>query len=267
MCDYDLLFQILEEKKSLFSPKTDVQSAFNRVMVLADSAHAIGATYKGKKAGEVADFTAFSFHAVKNLTTAEGGALTWKDHPGLDNDALYHQLQLLSLHGQSKDALAKTKIGSWEYDIVGPYYKSNMTDIMAALGLAQLKRYPEILKRRRQIIEMYNKGLKDLPVTSLVHYTDIYESSGHLYLMRIEGYSEQQRNEFIKKMAEAGIVTNVHYKPLPMHTAYKELGFSIEDYPNAYRQFENEVTLPLHTCLSDEDVNYLLQSIRTLLTR
>jgi dTDP-4-amino-4,6-dideoxygalactose transaminase len=267
MCDYDLLFQILEEKKVLYSPKTDVQSAFNRVMVLADSAHAIGATYKGKKAGEVADFTAFSFHAVKNLTTAEGGALTWKDRTGLDNDALYHQLQLLSLHGQSKDALAKTKIGSWEYDIVGPYYKSNMTDIMAALGLAQLKRYPEILKRRRQIIEMYNKGLKDLPVTSLVHYTDIYESSGHLYLMRIEGYSEQQRNEFIKKMAEAGIVTNVHYKPLPMHTAYKKLGFKIEDFPNAYKQFENEVTLPLHTCLKDEDVNYLLQSIRTLLTR
>ncbi len=223
---------------------------------------------KEKKAGEVADFTAFSFHAVKNLTTAEGGALTWKDRPGLDNDELYHQLQLLSLHGQSKDALAKTKIGAWEYDIVGPFfYKCNMTDIMAALGLVQLKRYPVILRRRKQIIEMYNEGLKDLPVTSLIHYTDISESSGHLYLMRIEGYSEQQRNEFIQKMAEAGISTNVHYKPLPMHTGYKKLGFNIEDYPNTYKQFENEVTLPLHTCLEDEDISYLLQSIRTLLSR
>ncbi|MDC7230358.1 MAG: DegT/DnrJ/EryC1/StrS family aminotransferase [Sphaerochaetaceae bacterium] len=267
MCDYDLLFQVLEEKKALYSPKTDVQAVFDRVMVLADSAHAIGATYKGKKAGEVADFTAFSFHAVKNLTTAEGGALTWKDRPGLDNDALYHHLQLLSLHGQSKDALAKTKIGAWEYDIVGPFYKCNMTDIMAALGLVQLKRYPEILKRRKQIIEMYNEGLRDLPVSSLVHYTDISESSGHLYLMRIEGYSEQQRNEFIQKMAEAGISTNVHYKPLPMHTGYKKLGFDIDDYPNTYNQFENEVTLPLHTCLEDEDISYLLQSIRTLLSR
>jgi dTDP-4-amino-4,6-dideoxygalactose transaminase len=267
MCDYDCLFQVLEEKKALYSPKTDVQAAFDRVMVLADSAHAIGATYKGKKAGEVADFTAFSFHAVKNLTTAEGGALTWKDQPGLDNAALYHELQLLSLHGQSKDALAKTKIGAWEYDIVGPFYKCNMTDIMAALGLVQLKRYPEILKRRKQIIEMYNEGLKDLPVSSLIHYTDISESSGHLYLMRIEGYSEQQRNEFIQKMAEARISTNVHYKPLPMHTGYKKLGFNIDDYPNTYKQFENEVTLPLHTCLEDEDISYLLQSIRTLLSR
>ncbi len=267
MCDYDLLFQVLEEKKSLYTPESDVQAVFDRVMVLADSAHAIGASYKGKKAGEVADFTAFSFHAVKNLTTAEGGALTWKDRPGLDNDELYHQLQLLSLHGQSKDALAKTKIGAWEYDIVGPFYKCNMTDIMAALGLVQLKRYPVILRRRKQIIEMYNEGLKDLPVTSLIHYTDISESSGHLYLMRIEGYSEQQRNEFIQKMAEAGISTNVHYKPLPMHTGYKKLGFNIEDYPNTYKQFENEVTLPLHTCLEDEDISYLLQSIRTLLSR
>jgi dTDP-4-amino-4,6-dideoxygalactose transaminase len=267
MCDYDLLFQVLEEKKALYSPKTDVQAVFDRVMVLADSAHAIGATYKGKKAGEVADFTAFSFHAVKNLTTAEGGALTWKDQPGLDNAALYHELQLLSLHGQSKDALAKTKIGAWEYDVVGPYYKCNMTDIMAALGLVQLKRYPEILKRRKQIIEMYNEGLRDLPVSSLVHYTDISESSGHLYLMRIEGYSEQQRNKFIQKMAEAGIATNVHYKPLPMHTGYKKLGFNIEHYPNTYKQFENEVTLPLHTCLEDEDISYLLQIIRTLLSR
>ena len=267
MCDYDRLYQVLEEKKALYTPNSPVQAAFDRVMVLADSAHAIGATYKGKKAGEVADFTAFSFHAVKNLTTAEGGALTWKDRPGLDNPALYHELQLLSLHGQSKDALAKTKFGAWEYDIVGPFYKCNMTDIMAALGLVQLKRYPEILKRRRQIIEMYNEGLKDLLVTSLVHYTDMYESSGHLYLMRIKGYSEQQRNDFIKKMAEANIATNVHYKPLPMHTAYKKLGFKMEDFPNTYKQFQNEVTLPLHTCLKDEEIGYLLQTIRSLLAR
>ena len=204
---------------------------------------------------------------MKNLTTAEGGALTWIDRTGLDNPALYHELQLLSLHGQSKDALAKTKFGAWEYDIVGPYYKCNMTDIMAALGLVQLKRYPEILKRRRQIIEMYDEGLKDLPVTSLVHYTDTYESSGHLYLMRIDGYSEQQRNAFIAKMAEANIATNVHYKPLPMHTAYKKLGFKMEDFPNTYKQFQNEVTLPLHTCLKDEEIRYLLQTIRSLLTR
>jgi dTDP-4-amino-4,6-dideoxygalactose transaminase len=267
MCDYDRLYQILEEKKFLYTPNSPVQAAFDRVIVLADSAHAIGATYKGRNAGEVADFTVFSFHAVKNLTTAEGGALTWKDRVGLDNAALYHELQLLSLHGQSKDALAKNTIGSWEYDIVGAYYKCNMTDIMASLGLAQLKRYPEILKRRRQIIEMYNEGLKGLPVTSLIHYTDTYASSGHLYLMRIDRYTEQQRNEFISQMAEAGIATNVHYKPLPMHTAYKKLGFKIEDFSNTYKQYENVVTLPLHTCLSDEDIDFLLQTVRTLLSR
>jgi len=267
MCNYDRLYEIVEAKKALYTSNSSVQAAFDRVIILADSAHAIGATYKGKNAGEVADFTAFSFHAVKNLTTAEGGALTWKDRLGLDNAALYHELQLLSLHGQSKDALAKTKLGAWEYDIVGPYYKCNMTDIMAALGLVQLKRYPKILKRRRQIIEMYNEGLKNLPVTSLIHYSDTYTSSGHLYLMRISGYKEHQRNEFIKKMAEAGIATNVHYKPLPMHTAYKNLGFSIGDFPNTYKQFENEVTLPLHTCLSDQEIYYILQNIRKILTR
>ncbi len=267
MCDYDKLYKVVEAKKALYTPNSSVQAAFDRVIILADSAHAIGATYKGKNAGEVADFTAFSFHAVKNLTTAEGGALTWKDRPGLDNTVLYHELQLLSLHGQSKDALAKTKLGAWEYDIVGPYYKCNMTDIMAALGLVQLKRYPEILKRRRQIIEMYNEGLKDLPVTSLIHYSDTYTSSGHLYLIRINGYTEQQRNGFIKKMAEAGIATNVHYKPLPMYTAYNKIGFSIGSFPNAYKQFENEVTLPLHTCLSDEDINYILHSIRKIIVK
>lgn len=264
-CDYDALYAVLEEKKHLYKPSNEIQSAFDRVIIVSDSAHAIGATYKGRRAGTIADFSTFSFHAVKNLTTAEGGALTWRDRPGLDNEALYYQIQLLSLHGQSKDALAKTKIGSWEYDIVGPFYKCNMTDIMAALGLVQLKRYPELLKRRREIIELYNKGLKDLPVTSLIHFTEESQSSGHLYLMRINGYTEQQRNEFIIKMAEQGIATNVHYKPLPMHTAYKQLGFKMEDYPNTYKQYENEVTLPLHTCLSDEDVVYITDSIKNLL--
>ena len=267
MCDYDALYQVLEEYKVLYTPNNEIQSLFDRVIVISDAAHSIGATYKGRMSGQWGDFTAFSFHAVKNLTTAEGGALTWRDREGLDNDKLYHQVQLLSLHGQSKDALSKTHLGAWEYDIVGPYYKCNMTDIMAALGLVQLKRYPEILKRRRQIIEIYNEDLKDLPVTSLVHFTDSYESSGHLYLMRVSGYTEQQRNDFIKNMAEAGIATNVHYKPLPMHTAYKKLGFKIEDFPNTYKQFENVVTLPLHTCLKDEDINYLLNTIRSLLTR
>lgn len=267
MCDYDTLYQVLEDYKSKYSPNNEIQALFNRVIVISDAAHSIGATYKGKMSGQLGDFAAFSFHAVKNLTTAEGGALTWIDREGLDNDKLYQEVQLLSLHGQNKDALSKTQLGAWEYDVVGPYYKCNMTDIMASLGLVQLKRYPEILKRRRQIIEMYNEGLKDLSVTSLIHYTDIYESSGHLYLMRIDEYTEQQRNEFIMKMAEAGIATNVHYKPLPMHTAYKKLGFKIEDFPNTYKQFENEVTLPLHTCLSDEDISYLLQTIRALLSR
>ncbi len=264
MCDYDILYQILDEKKSLFIPKNGTQALFDRVIVISDAAHSIGATYKGKKSGEVGDFTTFSFHAVKNLTTAEGGALTWKDREGLDNDALYHQIQLLSLHGQSKDALAKTEIGSWEYDIVGPYYKSNMTDIMASIGLIQLKRYPEILKRRREIIEMYDEGLKDLPVSQMAHFTVNSESSGHLYLMRIEGYTEKLRNEFIVKMAKEGISTNVHYKPLPMHTAYKKLGFLIENFPNSYEQYKNEVSLPMHTCLKNVDINYLLKTIHQI---
>jgi dTDP-4-amino-4,6-dideoxygalactose transaminase len=267
MCDYDTLYKVLEDKKSLYNPKTEIQALFDRVIVIADDAHSIGASFKGKKAGEIADFSVFSFHAVKNLTTAEGGALTWKNHDGLDNESLYNKMQLFSLHGQNKDALAKTKLGTWEYDITGTYYKCNMTDIMAALGIAQLKRYQKILKRRREIIERYDEGLKDLPVSTMGHYTFTYESSGHLYLMRIKNYTEQKRNEFIKKMVEAGISTNVHYKPLPMHTAYKKLGFSIEDFPNSYKQFENEVTLPLHTCLSDENINYILQSNRTLLAK
>ena len=262
MCDYDILYQVLEEKKSFYNPKNEMQSLFDRVIVIADAAHSIGAIYKGSTAGEVGDFTAFSFHAVKNLTTAEGGALTWRDRIGLDNEKLYHEVQLLSLHGQSKDALSKLKIGAWEYDIVGPYYKCNMTDIMAALGIVQLRRYPEILKRRREIIKLYDEGFKDLPVTTMKHYTEVNQSSGHLYLMRINGYSEKQRSEFIKKMAESGISTNVHYKPLPMHTAYKKLGFSIENFPNTYKQFENEVTLPLHTCLTNDDIHLIINMIK-----
>lgn len=265
MCDYDALHKVLEEKKDLYQPANEIQKIFGRIIVVADAAHSIGATYKGRISGSVADFTAFSFHAVKNLTTAEGGALTWRDREGLDNEKLYRELQLLSLHGQNKDALAKASLGSWEYDIVGPYYKCNMTDIMAALGLVQLKRYSEIEKRRKQIVEMYDEGLKDLPVTRLIHFTENSSSSGHLYLLRINGYNEEQRNEFIKNMAKAGIATNVHYKPLPMHTAYKNLGFKMDDYPNAYMQYENQVTLPLHTLLSDSDVTYIVKTIKTLL--
>lgn len=265
MCDYDSLYTVLEERKSVYHPSTDLQRAFDRVVVLADAAHALGSSYKGKRAGEVADFTAFSFHAVKNLTTAEGGALTWKNRSDLDNDVLYHEIQLLSLHGQSKDALAKTVVGSWEYDIVYPAYKCNMTDIMAAIGIAQLKRYPQLLQRRRELIGMYDEAFKDLPVTMLKHYTDSGQSSGHLYLLRLDGYSEQQRNEFIKKMALLGVSTNVHYKPLPMHSAYKKLNFDIANFPNAYKQYENVVTLPLHTSLTDEDVSIVTSSVRQIL--
>lgn len=258
VCDYDRIFAAVESKKQLFKPANDIQAAFGRVIVLADAAHAFGAKWHGKMCGSIADFTSFSFHAVKNLTTAEGGALTWRDHDGIDNEALYKHFQLLSLHGQNKDALAKTKLGAWEYDIIAPYYKCNMTDVMAGIGLAQLKRYPEMLYRRRQIIERYNDALKDLPVQVLNHYGDDHSSSGHLYLTRLLDKSMEERNEIIVKMAERGIACNVHYKPLPMMTAYKALGFDIKDYPNAYNQFVNEVTLPLHTRLSDEDVAYII---------
>ena len=258
VCDYDKIFAAVESKKQLFKPANDIQAAFGRVIVLADAAHAFGAKWHGKMCGSIADFTSFSFHAVKNLTTAEGGALTWRDHDGIDNEALYKHFQLLSLHGQNKDALAKTKLGAWEYDIIAPYYKCNMTDVMAGIGLAQLKRYPEMLYRRRQIIERYNDALKDLPVQVLNHYGDDHSSSGHLYLTRLLDKSMEERNEIIVKMAERGIACNVHYKPLPMMTAYKALGFDIKDYPNAYNQFVNEVTLPLHTRLSDEDVAYII---------
>ena len=258
MCDYDRVFAAVESKRELFRPANDIQTAFGRVVVLADAAHAFGARRHDRMCGEVADFTSFSFHAVKNLTTAEGGAITWKSIPGIDDEWLYKQYQLLSLHGQSKDALAKTQLGAWEYDIVAPDYKCNMTDISAAIGLVQIRRYAELLHRRRQIVERYNEALKDCNVQVLNHYGDDHQSSGHLYLVRLLGKDCEYRNEVIRKMAERGIACNVHYKPLPMMTAYKNLGFDLKDYPNAYRQFENEVTLPLHTRLTDEDVEYVI---------
>ena len=260
VCDYDKIFAAVESKKHLCSPNNEVQKAIGRVIMLADAAHAFGAKWHGKMCGDIADFTSFSFHAVKNLTTAEGGALTWRNISGIDNDWLYKQFQLLSLHGQNKDALAKTKLGAWEYDIIYPAYKCNMTDIMAGIGLAQLKRYPEMLYRRRQIIERYNEVLKDCEVQVLNHYGEDHSSSGHLYLVRLLGKDMEFRNEVICRMAERDIACNVHYKPLPMMTAYKNLGFDIKDYPNAYDMFVNEVTLPLHTCLSDEQVEYLLSN-------
>ncbi len=262
VCDYDKIFAAVESKKHLFCPANDLQKAFGRVVVLADAAHAFGAQKDGKMCGEIADFTSFSFHAVKNLTTAEGGALTWRPIPGIDNEWLYKQFQLLSLHGQNKDALAKTQLGAWEYDIIAPNFKCNMTDVMAGIGLAQLKRYPEMIHRRRQIIERYNEGLKDCHVQVLNHYGDGNCSSGHLYLVRLLDMDVEQRNEVIIKMAERGIACNVHYKPLPMMTAYKNLGFDIANYPNAYNQYRNEVTLPLHTCLSDEEVEYVISNFK-----
>lgn len=266
ICDYDKIFAAVENKRHLFKPANDIQKAIGRVVVLADAAHAFGAQWHGKMCGEIADFTSFSFHAVKNLTTAEGGALTWRPIKGVDNEWLYKQFQLLSLHGQNKDALAKTKLGAWEYDIIAPNYKCNMTDIMAAIGLAQLKRYPEMLRRRRLIIERYNDALKDCNVQVLNHYGEDHSSSGHLYLVRLLGKDCECRNNVIEKMAERGIACNVHYKPLPMMTAYKALGFDINDYPNAYNQYRNEVTLPLHTCLSDEDVEYVITNFKEIIT-
>lgn len=265
MCDYDKIFEIVERKKTLFTPNNDIQSAFGRIIVCADGAHSFGASYKGKMSGSVADFTSFSFHAVKNLTTAEGGAVTWRDIPGIDNEEIYKKYMLLSLHGQSKDALAKTKIGAWEYDIVIPGYKCNMTDIMASIGLAQLNRYPSILTRRKDIIKMYDEALKDFNVSIPKHYTDMSLSSGHLYQLRINGIDEEKRNEIITKMAEAGIATNVHYKPLPMFTAYKNMGFDIKDYPNAYNMYKNEITLPLHTLLTNDDVEYVIENLQRIL--
>lgn len=267
MCDYDRVFAAVESKRELFRPANDIQKAFGRVVVLADAAHAFGARWHDRMCGEVADFTSFSFHAVKNLTTAEGGAITWRPIEGIDDEWLYKQYQLLSLHGQSKDALAKTQLGAWEYDIVAPDYKCNMTDIAAAIGLVQIRRYAELLHRRREIVERYNEALRDCNVQVLNHYGDDHQSSGHLYLVRLLGKDAEYRNEVIRKMAERGIACNVHYKPLPMMTAYKNLGFDIKDYPNAYRQFENELTLPLHTRLSDEDVEYVIGNFVDIISR
>ena len=269
VCDYDKIFAAVKSKKDIFVPANDIQKAFGRVVVLADAAHAFGAKWHGKMCGEIADFTSFSFHAVKNLTTAEGGALTWRPVEGMDDEWIYKQFQLLSLHGQNKDALTKTQLGAWEYDIVAPNYKCNMTDIMAAIGLAQLKRYPEMLYRRRQIIERYDAALEasEIPVRVLNHYGDEHSSSGHLYLVRLLGKTLEQRNEVINRMAERGIACNVHYKPLPMMTAYKNLGFDINDYPNAYTQFVNEITLPLHTKLTDEDIDYVISNFVDIISK
>lgn len=265
MCDYDTIFKIVESKKDLFKSNNQLQEIFNRVIVIADAAHAFGAKRKAKKCGQVADFTSFSFHAVKNLTTAEGGAVVWRNDNGLDDEELYKQFMLYSLHGQSKDALAKTKKGSWEYDVVYPAYKCNMTDIMAGIGLIQLNRYDGLLKRRKQIIEMYDKEMAELGVYSLKHIGIDYASSGHLYLTRIPGINEIERNEIIEKMAVVGVACNVHYKPLPMMTAYRNLGFDIINYPNSFDMYKNEITLPLNTLLSNEDIRYVIENLRRVL--
>ena len=264
-CDYDRIFSIVEKKKELFTPSNDIQSKFGRLIVCADTAHAFGSTWHGKPIGSVADFSAFSFHAVKNFTTAEGGALTWKPREDLNDEEIYKQVQLYSLHGQSKDALSKNQLGAWEYDILGPWYKCNMTDIHAAIGLAQMERYPALLKRRRDIIEKYDRAFKPLGVHTLPHFTDEHISSGHLYLTRIfkkngEPVSDGERREIIIKLAERGITTNVHYKPLPMMTGYKKLGFDIKDYPNAYAHYANEISLPLFSRLTDEEVDYIIDN-------
>lgn len=258
-CDYDRLYEIVERKKGLFNPGNDIQEAIGRVAICADCAHSFGASRKGVMAGALADFSSFSFHAVKNFTTAEGGALTWKTIPGIDDEDIYHKLQLLTLHGQSKDALAKTQLGAWEYDIVGPWYKCNMTDIAAAIGLKQFERYPDLLDERRRTNEMYDAAFKPLGIEVVPHYTDTYTSTGHLYLTRIPGISAEQRNEIIVKMAEEGVATNVHYKPLPMHTAYKNMGFDIKNYPNAYQRYTNLITLPNHTLMEKEDIEYVIE--------
>lgn len=264
-CNYDELFAEVEKGKSIFQPQNKIQEAFGRIVIVADAAHALGSQWHGKMVGEIADFTTFSFHAVKNFTTGEGGAVTWRTIPGIDNKELYSYYQLLSLHGQSKDALAKTKLGAWEYDIKTLAYKCNLTDIVAALGLVQLKRYPKLLARRREIIEQYNLALKNCNVQVLNHYDNDHTSCGHLYLVRLLGKDIEYRNEFILKMAERGIGTNVHYKPLPMHTAYMNLGFDIKDYPNAYDMYKNEISLPLHTKLKDEDVEYIVGNFKDIL--
>lgn len=263
-CKYDEIFEIVERKKSLFKPNNKLQEKIGRVIVMADAAHSLGAVYKGKPSGSIADFTCFSFHAVKNFTVAEGGSVTWNRNLGLNDDEVYKEFQLLSLHGQSKDALSKTKLGSWEYDIVAPNYKCNLTDIASGIGLAQLKRYPSLLKRRFEIVERYNKGFEGTRIKPFIHFEENRKSCCHLYIVNIEGASEEDRNEIIVKMAERGIATNVHYKPLPMHTAYKNLGFDIKDYPNAFDNYKSEITLPLHTLLTDEQVDYIIENLKAL---
>ena len=269
-CDYDRIFSIVEKKKELFKPSNELQAAYGRIIICADAAHAFGSSWKGQPIGSVADFTSFSFHAVKNLTTAEGGALTWKKHDGIDSDEIYKTAQLLSLHGQSKDALSKVKLGAWEYDILGPWYKCNMTDIHAAIGLAQFRRYPELLQKRKTIIERYDAALKPLGIRTLAHYTQEHTSSGHLYITRVfrkngEPITDEERREIIIKMAERGITTNVHYKPLPMMTGYRNLGFDIANYPNAYALYSNEITLPLFSRLTDEEVDYIIENYSEIL--
>lgn len=265
ICDYDKVYEIVNNKKQLFKANNELQKKYNRIIVIADCAHGIGATRNNIHSGNIADFTSFSFHAVKNLTTAEGGAATWKNYDFLDDEKLYKEFQLLSLHGQSKDAFNKMGLGNWEYDIVGLNYKCNMTDIMAGIGLAQMKRYPKLIKRRHEIINKYNQAFKDLPVTVLNHKDKTHTSSGHLYIIRINGINEEERNQVITKMAELGVATNVHYKPLPMFTGYKKLGFNIKDYPNAYHFYENEITLPLYSLLTDEQVEYIISSFEKVL--
>ena len=263
-CDYDKIFEVVESKKHLFKANSEYQEKLGRVAVVADGAHALGSTYKGEKIGSVADFTTFSFHAVKNFTTAEGGSVTWKQNENFDNEELYREYQIYSLHGQTKDALAKTKAGSWEYDIVIPGYKCNLTDIAASIGLVQLDRYPKLLERREDIISQYNKGFEGTRITALSHSSEDYKSCGHLYITHVEGATFEQRGEIITKMAERGISCNVHYKPLPLLTAYKNLGFDIENYPNAYNYYVKEITLPLHTRLSDEDVDVIIENFKEI---
>ena len=264
-CNYEKVFAAVESKRSLFRPNNELQKSFGRVMVVADGAHALGAKWRGQMVGAIADFTSFSFHAVKNFTTGEGGALTWRSREGIDNEKLYKEFQLLTLHGQSKDALEKSELNSWEYDIIYPGYKRNMTDVVAAIGLVQMKRFPALLARRKELIHRYDEALKNENVKVLPHYTDDYTSSGHLYLVRLEGRNSEERNKVINQMAERGIATNVHYKPLPMMTAYKRLGFDIKNFPNAYHFFENEITLPLYTKLTDEQVDYILENFKDII--
>ena len=265
ICNYEAIFKLVENKKELFKANNEIQDKIGRIAVIADAAHSFGAKQKGKMSGNIADFTSFSFHAVKNLTTAEGGAVTWRDINGIDNSEIYQHLMTLSLHGQTKDALAKTKLGSWEYDIISPAYKCNMTDIAAAIGLSQLRRYDEVLSRRKELINRYNELLSGCDVKILKHYDESSESSGHLYIVRLNGKDEEFRNKVIVKMAEKGIATNVHYKPLPMMTAYKNLGFTIDDYPNGFNMYKNSITLPLNTLMSNDDVEYVVENLRVIL--